>query len=406
MENYKYKLISEKDDYYKVENNFDDKIYYVEKYKSIDNSDWDSSREIEDNLRELQRDNKIVEFFEESDFISSKKIFFKVYSEDSFIHKDLFEDIDIAKDEVYKADLISSSSNTKDEREKEVLLDKEIYKTDLVNSSNIQDEVYKADLISSSNFNTVNENLKKDLPEKEVYRATLIKSKQSLIKSKQSLIKSKQSLIKKTFKEKEELKIVKNKKYDIKDKQTIYKNKIYGENSLSLKTTIPEKERRSFSKNNNVTYNFSNIDTPLNIELIQNGEKLKIVKKPNPLSVNMFYIITLVNTIFFFIIFDQLVDYLFVLMIPIMIVSMIFYFMLSSLLNFNGETIVLTKKDLLYNTQLIKTKNIKKLVILKERNRFNLYILEKLNNKTMVLSSEDKEDVTFVKDIIEKWFKI
>ena len=95
MENYNYTIIQEKENnnikYYKVTDNFTNKTLFIEEYLSVGYSDWDTSDKITEQLKKLQKEEKIVEFFDETNFVEDKKIFFKVYFEDNFNYKSIFD---------------------------------------------------------------------------------------------------------------------------------------------------------------------------------------------------------------------------------------------------------------------------------------------------------------------------
>ena len=94
MENYNYTIIQEKESnnikYYKVKD-FTEKIFFIEEYKSVGYSDWDASDKIREDLKKLQKEKEIVDFFDETNFVDDQKTFFKVYSEDNFNYKSIFD---------------------------------------------------------------------------------------------------------------------------------------------------------------------------------------------------------------------------------------------------------------------------------------------------------------------------
>jgi len=96
MDNYKYKIVEQKKvdgkDIYKVKDEFiKDELFYILEYKTIRYSDWDLEDKIKEKLRKKRGDSKILDFFDEGDFISDKKTFFIIYNEENFPYRNYFK---------------------------------------------------------------------------------------------------------------------------------------------------------------------------------------------------------------------------------------------------------------------------------------------------------------------------
>jgi len=77
--NNKYKLLEELcRNTYRAENVETDEEVIIYTYKAVDKSDWDSGKLINEELRKLKLNNKIIDFFYRDDINLNKKIFYKV----------------------------------------------------------------------------------------------------------------------------------------------------------------------------------------------------------------------------------------------------------------------------------------------------------------------------------------
>jgi len=113
---YKYKSIEEKlingKEVHKVKDIFNDKEYYVEKYKEINDMDWDGTTELESELDKLKNNNKIEDFFYYNDYQKDLKVFYKVFTKyDNFEKKEEENTIPTSENTEEKEHSIRASSN-------------------------------------------------------------------------------------------------------------------------------------------------------------------------------------------------------------------------------------------------------------------------------------------------------
>ncbi len=415
MENYNYTIIQEKESnnikYYKVKD-FTEKTFFIEEYKSVGYSDWDASDKIREDLKKLQKEKEIVDFFDETNFVDDQKTFFKVYSEDNFNYKSIFDnkklndnlensfensfDIESSNDNSENSFDIESpndnsensfensfdieSSNDNSENSFENSFDIESLNNNSENLSFKEENSFEDDSLRYNNY--LKENYLEDLEERAF---SSFKDNPQDIKRKEDTIKI--YLLRELIEFKSDNYIDKVKYQEKKEKvvRNFYKN----ENNLK------EENKKSLNSSNSLDY--SNLESLYieNFIIVKDENRLEIVHKfpkKTKTNINMAFLFTVFLLGFFH-------NYFFAVILLLLTIFVVPFIFVDKSINVNDDYFVIVAGK---STTMLKKEEVKFLEIRSWGEKSHgIALIDDKDLPHNLFNSSNKKNLETIKTIIE-----